>query len=267
LHTDQTISRAVASVAGGTIGGVVGGAVIPFIGTYIGAYVGAVVSKTAATRFYQGLDTWQKAPRGAESIIPRYSRSYFALIDNDAKNILEPLYNNYLETEKKSKVIGDELAKWLCIYTLVQSSGDKTSEEHLEIINEEINRIEQEFIKLKTSHSRISMSLYSKKPDNPARVVEYRTKVKECLKLLHHPISSMLDEYFSPTLKTVSTPTVDSYSANEKDLSMGKVLDMSKSSLTFFDRKAADTISIVNDEQVSESECECTDYPGLSTAP
>ncbi len=264
LHTDQKIGKAIASAAGGTLGGAIG-SVVPFIGTYIGAYVGAVVSKTAATRFYQVLETWQKAPRGSESIIPRYSRSYFSLIDNDAKNILEPLYKNYVETEKKSKMLGDQLAKWLCIYTLVQSSKEKASEEYLEIINEEIKKIQQEFSDLKYNHSKISMYLYSKKPNNFARIVEYRTKIKECLKPLHTPILSMLNEYFSPTLKTASTSTstADSYGANEKDLSMGDALDKPGRPLKFFEDKITDSRGTVNPGQVEESEC--TDYPDLST--
>ena len=261
LHTDQKIGKAVASVAGGAIGGVIGTAV-PIIGTYIGTYVGAVVSKTAATRFYQVLEAWQKAPRGSKSIIPQYSRSYFTLIDNDAKNILDPLYHNYLATEYKSKMLGDEIAKWLCINTLLQNSNDKISEECLEIINEEMNRLNQEFINLKNNHGRISLVLSSKTSNNSARVIDYKTEIKECLLPLHQPIISMLNEYFSPSLKATSkskaTPLVI-------DLSLEDAYGISRRPLAFFDSKITAPPGITRNGQLIESDF--IDYPYFSTAP
>ncbi|RUR07805.1 hypothetical protein [Legionella sp. km772] len=238
LHTDQKIGTAIASATGGTVGGAIG-TMIPLIGTYLGAYVGAVVSKTAATRFYQVLEAWQKAPNGPGSIIPRYPRSFLALIDNDAKNILEPLYKNYLETERKSKKLGDEIAKWLCIYTLVQNSSDKDSEEYLEIIKEEMNRLKSEFMSLKNIHGSTALFLYDKQPDNPARVKEYISKVKVCLQPLHQPIIGILNAYFLPTLRIDPMPTAASYVPLFQDSPTATFPAASKP-LNFFDHRLAE---------------------------
>lgn len=218
LHTDRKIGRAFASVAGGAVGGAIG-TIIPVIGTSIGAYIGAVLSKTAATRFYQVLEAWQTAPKGPKSIIPRYPRSFFALFDNDASDILEPIYARYLETENESKKLGDEIAKWLSIYsTLLQNSGGSISDEHLEIIDEEMKRLRFEFIKLKDSHSIIVQTLYKAQSDNPARVKEYIAKVKVCLNPLHKPIIGMLNEYFSPFITARPATSSDSYVGILRDL-------------------------------------------------
>jgi hypothetical protein len=211
LHADRKIGRAFASVAGGTVGGAIG-TMIPGVGTSIGAYIGAVLSKTAATRFYQVLETWQTAPKGPKSIIPLYPRSFFTVFDNDASNILEPIYVRYLETESESKRLGDEIAKWLSIYnTLLQNSGGSILDEHLEIINEEMKKLQIEFIQLKNSHSAIVQQLYKAQPDNPARVIDYIANVKVCLNPLHKPIAGMLNEYFSPTATPRPAAPSDSY--------------------------------------------------------
>jgi hypothetical protein len=218
LHTDRQIGTAFASVAGGTVGGALG-TIIPVIGTTIGAYIGAVISKTAATRFYQVLEAWQRAPKGPRSIIPRYPSSFIAFIDNDAQNILAPLYKHYLETEKKLKELGEEIAKWLCIYnTLVQDFGGSILDEHLEIVNEEMKRLQFEFTKLKDSHSRGAQSLYKMEPDNPARLKDYVATVKICLKPLQQPIIGMLNEYFSPTKVASPKTSSDSYTGMLRDL-------------------------------------------------
>ena len=218
LHTDRKIGRAFASIAGGAVGGAVG-TLIPVIGTSIGAYIGAVLSKTAATRFYQVLEAWQTAPKGPKSIIPRYPRSFFAVFDNDASNILEPIYVRYLETENESKKLGDEIAKWLSIYnTLLQNSGGSISGEHLEIIDEEMKRLQFEFIKLKDSHTMIVQPLYKAQPDNPARVREYIATVKVCLNPLHKPIIGMLNEYFLPTITARPATGSDSYAGILREL-------------------------------------------------
>lgn len=227
LHTDQKIGTALASTAGGALGGALG-TVLPFIGTYIGAYVGAVVSKTAAAQFYNVLEAWQKAPRGPTSIVPHYTKSFLALVDKDAKNILDPLYKLYMETENKSKLLGEEIAKWLCIYTVVQNSLEKHSEEYLEIINEEIRRLKQEFTNLKNSHSKVAITLYVKKPGNSARVDKYKAEIKECLQQLHQPIKGMLNEYFSPTSKV---------SRIRKELPLGETHEASNHPKAFFDSK------------------------------
>lgn len=253
LHTDRKIGNAVASLAGGALGCAVG-TVVPGIGTYIGAYVGSVVSKIAATRFYQVLEAWQQAPRGNGSIIPLYPRSYFfSLIDNDKKNILEPLYKNYLETEGKSKIIGDELAKWLCIYTLVHRSCDKIVE-YLEIINEEIGALKLEFSQLKNQHSKTSLFLYSKKPDNPARVMEYKIKLKQCLQPVHHPIIGMLNEYYSSPLKAVSIPVAQVTNLIVNDLPIGKTDVMPHGSLTFFHPKPTHQTSMMAGEHIIDKD-------------
>lgn len=194
LHTDRKFGLAFAGVAGGTVGGAIG-TMVPVVGTTIGAYFGAILSKTAATKFYQVLEAWQQAPENG-SIIPRYPRSYFTLVDNDASNILEPVYTRYLNAEKELKNLGDEIAKWFSIYiTVLQHPNEPISGEHLEIINEEMKRLQSRFIELQNNHHMLLEAFNRLKPDNSARVTEYMAKIKVCLEPLHTSIAGMFGEY------------------------------------------------------------------------
>ena len=199
LHTDRKFGLAFAGVAGGTFGGALG-TMVPVIGTAFGAYVGAIVSKTVATKFYQVLEAWQTAPEEG-SRIPRYPRAYFSLVDNDAANILEPVYVRYVNAEKELKKLGDDIAKWFSIYiTVLQNSDESVSSEYLEIIDEEMKRLQSEFIKLQNTHSMILEPFYKAKTDNPARVEEYIAKIKVCLEPMNTSIEGIFGEYYSPAI-------------------------------------------------------------------
>ncbi len=199
LDTDRKISKAFASVAGGAMGGIIGGTLLPVVGTSIGAYAGAVLSKTVVARFYKSLQAWQVAPKGEESIVPDYIRSIFAVKDNDAKNILEPVYKRHLDTEKACKEIGSQMAKWLYLYSKLSQDSASTSNEYLEIIDEEMNRLESEFNKLRKSHTIDIQRLCKSKPDNPNRVNTYLQDVNECLETLYGPMKEMKDAYHLAT--------------------------------------------------------------------
>lgn len=204
LKNDRKIGAGLANSAGAGLGAAVGNVIIPGVGLYYGGFLGAMLSNIAVTRFYDALESWQKAPIGPESIVPYYTSSWFALIDNDAENILEPVYRNYLQTELESKKLGNKIAKWLCIYTGLQASGKIISEEQLEIIHEKITELSDKFVELKNCHARILIPLYVKKRDNPQRVREYQDKTKQCLNRFHNPIVGMLDSYFSDPTKSNS---------------------------------------------------------------
>lgn len=195
LDTDRKLGTAIAAAAGASIGGVFGSA-IPVVGTYFGMYVGTVASRTAATRFFQALESWQKAPRGNHSIIPRYSESYLSPIDNDKQHILEPLYKSYLKTERQTKSIGDQVAKWLSIYSIVKSSPELHSKDSLECIDTKMRSLQKAFHELKNNHARIRQTLYKKPRDNQRRIDSYSAETKECLAPLYNPLKQMLDEYF-----------------------------------------------------------------------
>lgn len=123
-----------------------------------------------------------------------------------------------METEKKSKQLGEEIAKWLGIYNiLLQNSGGSILEEHLEIINEEMRRLQSQFTKLKDSHSADVHDLYRLQPDNQKRVTDYIAAVKQCLQPIHQPIIGMLNDYFSPVIEA-STTNSESYAGILRDL-------------------------------------------------
>lgn len=199
LDKDRKLTAAAASVAGGALGGALAGMVLPVIGTPIGVCFGAAVSRTFIDRFYKVVEDWQTASSGEQSVLPRYSKSIVAFRDNDARNILNPLYLKYLETEEQSKQIGEELAKWMCISTLHYNSNNTNPIEALEIIDEEIMRLKNAFKQLKNDHGKTIKHLYSLNPDNPQRVEDYSTILKGYLDNLHKPVKMMLKEYDSFT--------------------------------------------------------------------
>jgi hypothetical protein len=202
LKNDRKIGAGLANSAGAGLGAAVGNAIVPGFGLYYGGFFGAILSNIAVTRFYDALESWQKAPIGPESIVPHYTSSWFALIDNDAKNILKPVYLTYLQTELESKRLGNEIAKWLCIYTGLQESGKIVSDEQLEIVHEHLTELKDQFVELKNSHARNLIPLYLKRRDNDLRIKEYQDKTKQCLNRFHKPILGMLDSYFPDLTKS-----------------------------------------------------------------
>ncbi|MCL5272266.1 MAG: hypothetical protein M1486_02940 [Gammaproteobacteria bacterium] len=204
LNNDRKIGAGLANSAGAGLGAAVGNVIVPGVGLYYGGFFGAMLSNIAVTRFYDALESWQKAPTGPDSIVPYYNSSWFALIDNDAKHILEPVYQNYLQTESESKMLGNEIAKWLSIYAGLQETGKIVSEEQLEIVHEQLTELKDQFVELKNCHARSLIPLYTRKRDNDQRIKEYQNKTKQCLNRFHKPIVGMLDSYFPDPTKSNS---------------------------------------------------------------
>lgn len=211
LDTDRKIGTAFAGLVGGAVGGTIG-TIIPIGGTAFGACVGTVVCKTAVARGYQLVEAWQTAPHSPESIIPHYSSSLlsYAFADNDAKNVLSPAYELYKKTEEGLNRLRTKTETWLSVTKeVLQNFSESFSEEHLEIINEEMNRLRRALSNLTENHSRTLESLSNEKIDNPSRVNDYMEKLQTSLTTLREPIDDMIREY---SLLAKPTTSFESYS-------------------------------------------------------